>query len=441
MGGLTMVSKPLKQPKVQILKYHGNSFITGLLWHSLDSPTAYMREARQFGRREEMDIVAIRATPSIIQAGFVARSDGAVKGMYSLAASLAGQLGDSWVAAWRVATDEDRYALVAVHQGAVLPGCDQVGSAEDTHKKVAQLLGSTIAFKHLYLPKEFNRGGEDLDVASLLQPKNLKRQYRLRHLAFGLSKDEWIRVGLAGAVIGAGLFGWHQWDLHQKNLAIAAAKQRQVELDALNARSGLEQTAKALEHPWAKRPGLEDFISGCNGGINTLPLSIEGWVFDSAKCDGEKIISTYKRTENSTASGLIEAVKNHFADEPAFFDAGNTATLLVTLNLSFAGDEQLLDASTALPQMMSWLHGQGLSPSLREVPVVVPQQAPLPGGGEPPPPPPPEWKHFEITYHGPLPPAIVLKDAPNTGVRLQVVAAELRADKLVWSVTGDLYAK
>ncbi|MEB0284765.1 type 4b pilus protein PilO2, partial [Sphingomonas sp. 10B4] len=88
----------------------------------------YMREARQFGRKEMMDIVAIRPAKTIIQAGFVAHNDGAVKGMYSLAASLAGQLGDSWIAAWRVSPNEDRYALVAVDQGAVLPACDQVGT-------------------------------------------------------------------------------------------------------------------------------------------------------------------------------------------------------------------------------------------------------------------------------------------------------------------------
>ena len=52
-----------------------------------------MKEARQYGREHQLDIVAIRRTPAIIQAGFVARSDEVTKGMYSLAATLAGQLG------------------------------------------------------------------------------------------------------------------------------------------------------------------------------------------------------------------------------------------------------------------------------------------------------------------------------------------------------------
>ncbi len=35
----------------------------------------------------------LEETPAIIQAGFVARSEEVIKGMYSLAATLAGQLG------------------------------------------------------------------------------------------------------------------------------------------------------------------------------------------------------------------------------------------------------------------------------------------------------------------------------------------------------------
>lgn len=430
-----------KQPKVQILKYHGNSFITGLLWHSLDSPTGYMREARQFGRKEKMDIVAIRASQSIIQAGFVTRDDGAVKGMYSLAASLAGQLGDSWIAAWRVSPDENRYALVAVDQGAVIPGCDQVGSAEDTTRKIAQMLGSSISFKNRYLPSEFNRGGDEIDVEDLLRPQNLRSEYKLRHLAFGLSKDEWIKASLLSLLVLGAFVGWHQWELHKTRLAEEARQKRLAELAALNARTGEQQSLQALEHPWAKKPGIVDFISACNGAIDRLPLSIAGWTFESAVCDGDIVSATFKRTGNSTANGLIEATKGHFADEPAFFEAGNSAALKVGLSLTFAGDEPLLAASTALPLLTSWLHGQGLEPTLKEVPVVLPAPAPLPGGAAPPPPPPPDWKHFEVEYNSPIPPAIVLRNAPDTGVRLRQIKVSLKADQLEWSVTGDLYAK
>lgn len=438
---MAIIAKPVKLAKVQILTYHGNSFVTGLLWHPLDSLTGYMREARQFGRNQMMDIVAIRATKSIIQAGFVAHNDGAVKGMYSLAASLAGQLGDSWIAAWQIAPDEDRYALVAVDQGAVLPGCDQVGSADDTKRKVAQMLSSSISFKDIYLPKEFERGGESLDVESLLQPRNLRREYRLRPLTFGLSRSEWGRVAALAAVVVLAVVGWRQWEGHKARQALAEAMQRQADLDALNARSNQQQTLEALEHPWAKKPSVSTFVNGCGDAIDSLPLSISGWVFKSAQCDGDLISVTLDRTGNSTASGLIHATRDYFADEPAFFGGGNSAALKINLKLNLSGDEPLLQTNEALPLLTSWLHGQGIEPTLKEIPVLAPAPAPLPGGSAQPPPPLPEWKHFEVQYSSLLPPATVLRDMPDSGFRLREINTELKNDHLIWSVTGDLYAK
>ncbi|WP_426102977.1 type 4b pilus protein PilO2 [Pseudomonas sp. PSPC3-3] len=441
---MAISAPPTKQPKVQILTYHGNSFVTGLLWHPLDSLTGYMREARQFGRNQKMDIVAIRPTKSIIQAGFVAHNDGAVKGMYSLAASLAGQLGDSWIAAWQVTPNEDRYALVAVDQGAVLPGCDQVGSAEDTTRKVAQMLGSSISFKDVYLPKEFGRGGESLDVAALLQSQNLSRDFRLRPLTFGLSKSEWVRLSVVALLVVVAFIGWRQWEGYKDRQALAAAIQRQAELDALNARANEQQTMQALGHPWAKQPAVADFIEACNGAIDRIPVSIAGWVFASAQCDGEIVSVTINRTGNSTASGLIEATRGHFADEPAFFkgvNGGNSAALKIRLSTGLAGDEPLLYANEALPLLTSWLHGQGLEPQLSEIPVAVPIPATLPGGAAPPPMPLPEWKQFGLTYTSLLSPAIVLRNVPDTGFRLREIKVDLKSDQLIWSVTGDLYAK
>ncbi|WP_175574600.1 type 4b pilus protein PilO2, partial [Pseudomonas syringae] len=194
--------------KVQILTYHDRSFVTGLLWHPLGSLTGYMKEARQFGRTQQMDIVAIRHTESVIQAGFVSQNDGAVKGMYSLAAALAGQLGASWLAAWKIENTEDRYALVAVYRGAVIPGADLVGSSEEIKKKVAQQLSRSMSFDKIFLPPEFGRGGEQFDPETLLQPSNLKREYKLTPLAFGLSRQELMKAAVIGALVVAGLIGW-----------------------------------------------------------------------------------------------------------------------------------------------------------------------------------------------------------------------------------------
>ncbi|MDF5920179.1 type 4b pilus protein PilO2 [Pseudomonas aeruginosa] len=111
-------------PDVSILSYHGNKFVSGLFWRPLSSQRQYMKEARKLGKEEHLDIVAIRHSPTVIQAGFVSKSQGAVKGMYSLASALSGQFDGDFLACWKV--DEDRYALVATLDGAIVPGQDLV---------------------------------------------------------------------------------------------------------------------------------------------------------------------------------------------------------------------------------------------------------------------------------------------------------------------------
>ncbi|AKF53276.1 Pilin accessory protein (PilO) [Pseudomonas syringae pv. syringae HS191] len=429
--------------KVQILTYHGRSFVTGLLWHPLGSLTGYMKEARQFGRTQQMDIVAIRHTESVIQAGFVSQNDGAVKGMYSLAAALAGQLGASWLAAWKIEDAEDRYALVAVYRGAVIPGADLVGSSEEIKKKVAQQLSRSMSFDKIFLPPEFGRGGEQFDPEALLQPSNLKREYKLTPLAFGLSRQELLKAGVIGALVVAGLIGWHQWNEHKLQLARqaqqAAEAARQAELDALNQRTNSPVVIEALVHPWVKQPSVPVFLRGCNGAIDQLPPAIEGWLFVSAKCDGTLMSANYNRTGNSTTLAFSTATAGYFADTPAFYDEGNMAAVKLTFELPLAGDDVLNPATQALDSITSWLQAQNVQPKITEVPVTVVQPPALPGQPAPPPPPPPDYRHFEIRYTSLLPPATVLQDVESTGMRLREIKTDFQDGKLTWNIIGDLY--
>ncbi|WP_411567476.1 type 4b pilus protein PilO2 [Pseudomonas veronii] len=439
------ITKSTRSARVQVLQHRGKSFVTGLRWHPLGSVTGHMKEARQYGREHQLDIVAIRRTPAIIQAGFVAHSDSVTKGMYSLAATLAGQLGDSWIAAWRTAPDLDQYALVAVYQGGVISGCDMIGTGAEVQRRVVQQRSRGIQFSHEYLPPEFKMGGHPLDVEDLLQPEKLKREYRLRPLVFGLSKTELVQLSILAALIAVGVIGWAQWQSHQaqiaKEAAFQAEQQRLAELARLQKESGVEQPPQALEHPWAKRPSVEDFLGGCSSGIYQSPLSIKGWLFTSAVCDGVQVLSSYTRSGNSTADELIQATQGHYSDRPAFFDEGNSATLKLDISLPASGDEPLKEAIVMLANLSSRLHSFNQKPVLKEVPVVVPIQPAIPGQPAPPPPPPPQWKLFELRYSTGITPLDSLSGAPTQGLRLREIETKYEAGHLVWSVIGDLYAK
>lgn len=431
--------------RVQILHHRGRAFVTGLRWHPLGSVTGHMKEARQFGKDNKLDIVTIRRNPRIIQAGFVARSDGVYKGMYSLASTLAGQLGESWLAAWRVSQDEDRYAVVAVHKGGIIPGCDVIGTEADIRRRVAQQRSRGIEFEEWYVPTEFEMGGNPIDIDEFLHPSRLKREYRLRPLVFGLSRAEVAQIALVGAIVTTGFIGWSQWSAHQKQVELearlAAEQLRLQELARMEAETGSKQPEQALEHPWAKLPSVESFVAGCSAVIYGLPLSIRGWTFADAKCDGAQVVSSYKRSGNSTATELVAATNEHFSGRPAFHEQGNSATLRYDLKLPVAGDELLPDAVDASANLSSWMHRFSQELTLNEVAVVLPNPPALPGQPAPPPSPPPQWKKFELKYTTGVLPHDSLKDAPVQGLRLREIKAEFKTHHLAWTVTGDLYAK
>lgn len=431
--------------RVQTIQHRGRVFVTGMLWTPLGNMTSYMKEARQYGHEHGLDIVAIRRTSLMIQAGFVSRSADVHKGMYSLAATLAGQLGDSWIAAWAVDADQDRYAIVAVHEGRIIPGCDLIATASEVRKRVLQQRSRGIQFEREFLPHEFGMGGDLIDIDELLQPSRLKREYRLRPLVFGMSKPELAQFLLVALLIGGGLLAWSQWKSHQAEIArqaaIEAEKKRLEELAELQRQTGTEQPIQALEHPWAKQPSVTDFVEACSRFMNRLPLSIRGWPIMEAKCNSSQVIATYERSGNSTAHEFTMAVAELFSIRPEFINQGNTGLLNFDISLDAAGDDALIEARDALENLTSWFHGFSQEPQLQPIPVVTPQEPALPGQPTPPPPPPPQWQQYQLSYTSGVLPYDSFNGAPTQGLRLQEIKTEYKADHLIWSVTGVLYAK
>lgn len=431
--------------RVQTIQHRGRVFVTGMLWTPLGNMTSYMKEARQYGHEQGLDIVAIRRTSLMIQAGFVSRSADVHKGMYSLAATLAGQLGDSWIAAWAVDADQDRYAIVAVHEGRIIPGCDLIATASEVRKRVLQQRSRGIQFEREFLPTEFGMGGDLIDIDELLQPSRLKREYRLRPLVFGMSKPELAQLLLVALLIGGGLLAWSQWKSHQAEIArqaaIEAEKKRLEELAELQRQTGTEQPIQALEHPWAKQPSVTDFVEACSRFMNRLPLSIRGWPIMEAKCNSSQVIATYERSGNSTAHEFTMAVAELFSIRPEFINQGNTGLLKFDISLDAAGDDALIEARDALENLTSWFHGFSQEPQLQPIPVVTPQEPALPGQPTPPPPPPPQWQQYQLSYTSGVLPYDSFNGAPTQGLRLQEIKTQYKADHLIWSVTGVLYAK
>ena len=437
---------------VRIIPINGRKFVTGLFWQPLTSPRSYMSEARTIGKKRNWDIVAIRKGVRI-QAGFVSKNAGVMKGMYSLASALAGQLGDSWIGAFAVGNGE--YAVIAVHDGSIVPGYDVITDKEDALSRLKQ--GYQL-FQYdnerVYAPADFEFSQYEKSLESLLIPKNLKGEYRLKQLTFGLTKQELITVGICGVALMAGMYGWSEYKAYEQKKAreeqIRQEQLRQAELARLNANSRAKQGAEALQHPWAGMPGVVDFGTVCTAEIYALPLSVAGWQIDTAKCEAKLLTVTYKRkVAHTTVNDFIGALGDGYDGLPLFTDDGNTATVKRAVKMLFGGDEKVAEADTVQNAFLSHFQTVDVGLKLIEKKVTLPPPPPPPPSppGQPPAPPPPapvaDWRLFSFEFETAIAPELLIAGLPDkNGVRVTKMEMRFVEDdvSLKWTVTGELYA-
>lgn len=435
----------MSDQEICIVEVNGKQFVSGLMWEPLKRPRAYMSEAREIGKRESMDIVAIRLGLNMIQAGFVKKGNGVTKGMYSLASALSGQIPEeSWIGAFEL--PNNLYAFVAVHKGLIVPGCDIIADRQtvldlliekDSQRKIME-------FGKAFHPADFNYRGSPRAIEELLQPKAMSKEYALKPLKFGLTTREMVQIGAGVLVLAAAGIGYLQWDAYQieqaKQEAARKEQKRLAALAELNARAGAEQPPQALEHPWAKQPGVEDFLNGCQGAIDALPLAIGGWVFKSATCSANSVEAVYVREGNRTFNDFVAAASGRFPAEPVLLGEGNEAVLGDAISIGVGGDDELLGLSAMQADFLSHLQSVGINVALNEIPVTPPVPAALPGGESAPPPPLPDWKQFGFRLSSLNSPTDLFFNYHLPGLRLTQVEAVLQQAQLIWTIQGDLYA-
>ncbi|HBO6993368.1 type 4b pilus protein PilO2 [Pseudomonas aeruginosa] len=434
---------------VTVTTVNGQSFVSGLFWQPLSKPRAYMQEAREIGKREKMDIVAIRHG-SIIQAGFVSKNAGVTKGMYSLAATLAGALGESWLGVF--ALGGERYALVGVKDGAILPGCDVVGDQEEIREKL-QVFSAffTDESDKFFSPPEFGLSSNELYLDKVLVASSLKKEYRLKQLTFGLTSKEWGGVGVLAVVALVGAVGFFRWQAAEEKRIreerIRIAEEQRLELERLNEKAKQEQTLQALEHPWAKIAGVDDFWRGCFTQVTKLSLAFNGWVFQSARCSFDKVDVTYSRTGNATVGDFIIGAAPRFPGaETAFFEEGQAAAVHLPLDMGVGGDEDLDQLNPLLNRFSSHFQRLGLKPAINEK--ATEEQRQVMPGEDPndpnaPKKPEPFWRTFTFSYESQRAPNDTLNGLSAPGLRLTEISVNLNFEsaQLTWKVDGEIYAQ
>jgi hypothetical protein len=453
----------------------GSVFISGLYWQKLDKVNRFMAEARKRAKQPDMAgmaIVAIRESDISVQAGFAPQKAGATKGAYSMAAAIAGRLGNNFVAAIPLADGADRYVFVACHKGAILQGADLVLPQEEAEQQLQKYLSrirlaSSASSKEsdgekgqvgIYAPSSFGLdGSEEISLEQLLQSKALRRDYRLKQLAFGgLSPKEVRTLGIACVLVGGlgygGMLGYRAWETKNKNAdnaravleAIADAKRR------AGIQQGTTQTSMpTLPHPWLRSPPIVVFLRMCDAQYQKVPLVIQGWDLKKLECGLGHLGAWYVRDDNSfaTLSAFRNDVNRRFGIEPDpdIQDSGNTASFHAGFK---APDFEVADAAApaetaAVWDMISYFqqHAGGVTLSKQPLPAALASTSALPGQKAPPTPI-QDWTTYTWEVSNADKAAdFILSDFSFPTARLTSVSFERNpsGDQVAFSFKGELY--
>lgn len=427
----------------KIIAINKQRFVAGLYWQTLTRPRDYLREAREIGKREKMDVVAIRRG-RVLQAGFATRNT-AGSGAYSFVATLAGALGDDWIAVFDIG--DGRYAIAAAKNGAIIPGCDDIGPRAQIEESLRTNF-NLHQFTQVICPAEFDFGGEERDLGQLLQSHKLRKEYKLQPLSGARTLlSALLVVALVLLMVGGGTIGFLMYRKHQQQqaaaAAAAAAATEQRRLEELKAASGQDVTPVALTHPWASQPVVREMRSACVDAMRAFPLSIGGWLVDSALCHSGMVQATYRRMPTATVNGFTTHAQAQGYRIAMIDEAGETGTLSVSLGaLRAGGDDALLDMGQIGNAVRSLLQSRSSQFTL-SVKDVTPAAPPvLPGQEAPPAPPAPDWQTQSLTITGRQTPGDMLtglEDLP--GLRLLSVSVKRSQSELEWSLTGEINGK
>lgn len=435
---------------VSVLPINGRKFVVGLRWQALKSSVHFMREARQYGKDHDMDIVVIREG-LVTQGGFVSKKSGVTKEMYSAAAVLVDVLGQSWLAVFSL--ENGLYYLVAADKGAVIPDSDIVGSEEKIRSRMMEL---NAMFEwtddQIITPEAWSFGGVEKQINLLLTPQNTKKKHKLKQLTFGLSKAEWLRYGTVAAatcVVSAG--AWTYWQFAsraERAKALQQQAQHLAELARLDAEQRRLIESSALTRPWTLKPRPGQMLDLCESAIYSLPLTIGGWLFTQAQCSVDKLEAIYKRmtgTTNLTYLGEFALVFPSQAVATLIKD-DTTASFSIGMNMPAGGDDmaqlhadiremfvshfQFVDHAVKVDQIAS----KALTPDFLPNGQAWPKDAPAPT---------PIWNTYTFLFESSDKPSNALKGLPQDGIRVAMVEVTLNegSASFSWKTVGELYGR
>ncbi|MGV7961724.1 type 4b pilus protein PilO2 [Photorhabdus tasmaniensis] len=417
------------------IKLYGKTLVAGIIWRP---PVTVLARSnmRRNGIAAGFTLVVRHRVGQGIQVGYIPKETG-VPGDYSLAAALAKVVDKpNWIGAFRLS--DGHYALVAVHQGAIMAGRDLIGPREEIEEKLrdtVQLVeGANGVWNAIYAPKEFESLWPEMPLAQLLPKSALKKSVgQLESLTGEMSKYQ---IKLFGMITGLVLLlvgGWWGWHIYEQNtVLIIPDLPNEVEIPP--------------PHPWLAQPRMEWQFSAWKRALARVPLFLAGWQVESILLDTDTVSVSYQRHEGMPINIFQVAAINIFRSGPVISNGGEQAQVLIPFNqqsedLPEGDDDALPSSDQALIGLMSYFQALGLPP-----PVLTESASVLP------PPPPevegethvwanPDWQTYSWTLSSQLPPDALFSGKPLPGLRVTSARIVLSDGFPQWELSGVFYAK
>jgi len=444
----------------RVIEIEGKRFVAGLLWWPIDVGGNQKKEIAQFAQKQDMNLATVHTTAMGVMAGFAKAAPSQIKlydGAWSLAPILAEKLGESWLGVFDL--EDGNYVLVAVHEGAIVPGCDMVGDLEYIRSYYNEV-SHTHNWDKVYVGDErmaslFDSDivNKDLELKQVLSEKRWNKEYKLRSLQRSMD-PRLVLAGIALLLVGGALYGWN-WYSGQKAAQELARAQMEAQAKRLeradrDREAALDLVASLAAKPtWYDEPAAAAVLGSCAAAINQLPLTVAAWKITGASCDGNAVSASYERFAGTTILDFYQAAQA--LREAGVFSSVNaqadTAEVNVQLQtLPARGHEELLEEGGWTRNWIAHFQTLSVDSTLKNIPHPEP---PPPDvsivdllGPEKAVPEQPWWSTHEWSYQADsVRPEQVLGAVPPAGFVVKSVDLTVEQSSWKWSAKGEIHVK
>ena len=375
-------TEEIQDSRIHILSFHKRRFVVGLQWEPVRTSVNIMKEVRRIGKQRNLDVVALRKSDSW-QAGFAPKTKLKLRGSYSLIVSLASLLEGCCIAVISLgagADGDERFTLIGkTEKGGIHPFSDEIYSLENIHQTVVDLK-SELRGSHsdLTIPvygdqTAFDWITDHLDLNELLSPKNLSKDFKLKPLTLGMTKNQLIGLAITVVmlIVVALFISQYQERLAERKRQILAMEQ--AKLEEINKNARYQAALDKFKHPWINSPAIKQFIDSCSLLLDNIPLSLEGWIPTTIECEPDGMKVNLARPENSavTTKNVVDAIKKKYGvDTEFFYNQTSIVGFKIKNEVTPNGDDPMQSINDQLVKAISLFQAVNVEASFNPVEIV-----------------------------------------------------------------------